>query len=92
MEKFYVIKSECVQNGIAFKPTIKYIKDEDKAKQVFDDLVKELSEVNNDMVEDKNNYEINKVGTKAYRKFYCYYKHNPKVSNFSIEMSSEIME
>lgn len=92
MEKFYVIKSEYVQNGIVFNPTIRYIKDKDNAKQVFDDLVKELSEANNDMVEDKNNYKIAKVGTKAYRRFYCYYKHNPKLSNFSIEMSSEIME
>ena len=92
MEKFYVIKSEYVQNGIAFKPTIKYIKDKDKANQVFDDLVKELSEDNIDMVENKHIYEIIKAGNKTYRKFYCYYKHNPNISNFSIEMSSEIME
>ena len=92
MEKFYVITSKYVQHGMTFNEKKRNIKDLDKAMQVFEETVKAMSEDNEDMVKDKVNYKIEKGGKKGNKFFYCYYKYQPNVSNFSVEMDTENLE
>lgn len=92
MDKLYIITSEYVQHGMTFNRKRRYFKDLDKAMQVFDETVNAMKEDNTDMVKDKENYKIEKGGQKGGKFFYCYYKYQPQVSNFSVEMDTENLE
>ena len=92
MEKFYVITREYVCNGITFNHSHRNIKDLDKANRVFDEELAKLKEENSDILADNENYVTQKSNRKGNRYFECYYKYQPQVSNFSIEMHTEKME
>lgn len=92
MDKLYIITSEYIQHGMTFNRKRRYFKDIDKAMQVFDETVNAMKEDNTEMVKDKENYTIEKGGKKGHKYYYCYYKYQPNVSNFSVSMSQENVE
>ncbi len=47
---------------------------------------------NADMLSNKDSYSINKGGQRANKFFTCYYKYQPQVSNFLVEISAEELE
>ena len=92
MEKFYIVKRELSCNGCIFNQEHRNFKDPEKVLQFFEESVKIFTENNKDMVDDKYNYRVEKGGRKYSKYCYCYYKFNPKISYFSIEMSQENLE
>lgn len=91
-EKVYIIHSEYVQNGMTFNSKTRYVKDKEKAIQIYEETLKQMKEDNADMISDKENYETNKGGQRANKFFACYYKYQPQVSNFLVEISAEELE
>lgn len=91
-DKIYLIHSEYVQHGMTFNSRTRYVKDKEKAIQIYEETLKQMKEDNADMISDKDNYETNKGGQRANKFFTCYYKYQPQVSNFLVEISAEILE
>ena len=91
-DKVYLIHSEYVQHGMTFNSRTRYVKDKEKAIQIYEETLKQMKEDNADMISDKENYETNRGGQRANKFFTCYYKYQPQVSNFLVEISAEILE
>ena len=91
-DKVYLIHSEYVQHGITFNSRTRYVKDKDKAIQIYEETLKAMKEDNKDMLSDKENYETNHGGQRANKFFTCYYKYQLEVSNFLVEISAEELE
>lgn len=91
-EKIYIVRSCYVAHGMMFNDNKRYIKDADKANSIYEETLKNMIADNSDMVEDKRNYKIAKANRKNYRKYECYYKYKPNVSNFSVELYTENIE
>lgn len=92
-EKVYIVSSEYVANGLVFNHKVRYIKDKEKAYQIYEETLKAMKDNNEDMLNDKYNYAINKIiGLRNYKSFTCYYKYQPEVSNFSVELRVENLE
>ena len=47
---------------------------------------------NQDKLDDGDNYEIHKSNKRGSKYFYCFYKYQPMVSNFSLEMKTAELE
>lgn len=92
IDKVYIIHSENVQHGITFNSKTRYVKDKENAIRIYEETLKQMKEDNRDMVSDKENYKISKGGQMANKYFTCYYKYQPQVSNFLVEISAEILE
>ena len=90
--KVYLIHSEYVQNGMTFNSRTRYVLDKEKAIQVYNETLQQMKADNADMITDKENYEINRGGQRANKFFTCYYKYQPQVSNFLVEISAEELE
>ena len=90
--KMYVITSKHVANGITFNETKRYCSTIEKAKKVYNVELGIMISSNLDMVNDKENYKIEKGGNKYSRYYYCYYKYQYEASNFSVELSSVDVE
>ena len=91
-DKVYLIHSEYVQHGITFNSRTRYVHDKDKAISIYEETLKQMKEDNQDMLSDKENYETNHGGQRANKFFTCYYKYQPQVSNFLVEISAEELE
>jgi len=91
-EKVYIIHSEYVQHGMTFNSRTRYVKDKEHAIQIYNETLNQMKEENSDMISDKENYKINKGGQRANKFFTCYYKYQPQVSNFLVEISAEELE
>lgn len=91
-DKVYIIHSEYVQHGMTFNSRTRYVKDKDYAIQIYEETLKQMKEDNQDMLSNKESYSINKGGQRANKYFCCYYKYQPEVSNFSVEISAEVLE
>ena len=91
-DKVYIIHSEYVQHGMTFNSRTRYVKDKEHAIQIYNETLKEMKEGNSDMISDKENYSITRGGQRANRFFTCFYKYQPQVSNFLVEISAEILE
>lgn len=91
-DKVYIIHSEYVQHGITFNSKTRYVHDKDKAIQIYEETLKQMKEDNQDMLSNKDSYSINKGGQRANKFFTCYYKYQPQVSNFLVEISAEELE
>ena len=92
MDKFYIIRSEYVQNGIKFNEKFRYVKEYDKAVKVYEKTLADMKYDNSDMLEDKSNYKVSNYNGKKNKHFCCYYKHKPAVSNFVVEFWDENLE
>ena len=91
-EKVYIVSSEYVAHGLVFNHKVRYIKDKEKAYQIYEETLKAMKDDNEDMLNDKYNYAINKIGLRNYKSFICYYKYQAEVSNFSVEVRVENLE
>ena len=47
---------------------------------------------NQDKLDDGDNYEIHKSDRRGSKYFYCFYKYQPLVSNFSLEIKTAELE
>lgn len=90
--KIYIIHSEYVQNGITFNSRNRYVLDRDKAFKIYQEVLKQMKDDNNDMLSDKDDYVVNHYGQKNYKCFSCYYKYQPGLSNFSVDILAEELE
>ena len=91
-KKVYIIHSECVQHGITFNSKTRYVEDKDNAIKIYEETLRQMKADNEGMLSDKDNYKINKGGQRANKFFTCYYKYQPQVSNFLVEISAEVLE
>lgn len=91
-KKVYIIHSEYVQHGITFNSSTRYVEMLEDANELYERLLKEMKESNEDMISDKDNYKVNQMNRRGNRFYYCFYKYQPAVSNFSIELTSAELE
>ena len=89
--KLYIIHSEYVQQGITFNRKDRYVDDPEKANQIYDETLQAMKEDNGDMFTSPN-YQIQSSNRRESKRFYCFYKYQPMVSNFSIEMKTAELE
>ena len=89
--KLYIIHSEYVQQGITFNRKVRYVDDPEKANQIYDETLQAMKEDNGDMFTSPN-YQIQSSNRRESKCFYCFYKYQPMVSNFSIEMKTAELE
>lgn len=90
--KLYIIHSEYVQHGMTFNSRDKYTDNPEKANQIYEETLQAMKEDNKDMFDDGGNYKINMSNRRESKYFYCFYKYQPMVSNFSIEMKTAELE
>ena len=90
--KVYIITSEYVQNGMTFNRKHRYTIDQEKADEIYEETLQAMKVDNANLLNDKENYAVQKSGRKGSQIFFCYYKYQPEVSNFLVEMSSETLE
>ena len=91
-KEFYIIHSEYVQHGLTFNSENRYAENQEKADEVFDEVLNSMRLDNKDMLEDKEYYKVTKSNRKGKKYFSCYYKYQPGISNFTVEMSTATME
>lgn len=91
-KKIYIIHSEYVQHGITFNSNTRYVEILEDANELYERLLKEMKVDNEDMISDKDNYKVNQMNRRGNRFYYCFYKYQPMVSNFSIELTSTELE
>lgn len=91
-EKVYIIHSEYIANGRIFNSRTRYVKDKEKAIQIYNETLRQMKEDNADMLADKENYSVNKGGQRANKYFCCSYKYQSGVSGFLVEISAEVLE
>ena len=89
--KLYIIHSEYVQNGITFNSRDKYTDDPEKADQIYEETLKAMKADNEEMFA-CDSYKTQKSSRKGSKFFYCFYKYQPMMSNFSVEMKSAELE
>ena len=90
--KLYIIHSEYIQHRLTFNCRDRYTDNPEKVDQIYEETLLAMKVDNQDKLDDGDNYEIhksNKVGSKY---FYCFYKYQPLVSNFSLEMKTAELE
>ena len=90
--KLYIIHSEYVQQGITFIRKDRYVDDPEKANQIYEETLQAMKVDNQDKLDDGDNYKIIKSSRRGNKFFYCFYKYQPMVSNFSIEMKTAELE
>lgn len=91
-KKLYIIHSEYVQHGITFNSNDRYVEMLEDANELYERLLKEMKEDNEDMISDKENYKVNQMNRRGNRFYYCFYKYQPMASNFSVEMKTVELE
>ena len=90
--KLYIIHSEYVQHGMTFNSRDRYTDNPEKADQIYEETLQAMKVDNQDKLDDGDNYGINKSSRRGNKHFYCFYKSQPMVSNFSVEMKSAELE
>ena len=91
-KKLYIIHSECVQQGLTFNCRDRYTDNPEKADQIYEETLQAMKVDNQDKIDDGDNYEIHKSDRRGSKYFYCFYKCQPLVSNFSLEMKTAELE
>lgn len=89
--KLYIIHSEYVQHGMTFNSKNRYADDSEKADQIYEETLQAMKADNDEMLTN-DSYKIQKSSRKGSKFFYCFYKYQPMVSNFSVEMESKELE
>ena len=89
--KLYIIHSEYVQHGITFNSNNRYADDPERADQIYEETLKAMKADNDDMLTN-DSYQTQKSNRKGSKFFYCFYKYQPQVSNFSVEMKTAELE
>lgn len=90
--KLYIIHSEYVQQGLTFNCRDRYTDNPEKADQIYEETLQTMKVDNQDKLDDEDNYEIHKSNKRGSKFFYCFYKYQPMVSNFSLEMKTAELE
>ena len=90
--KLYIIHSEYVQQGLTFNCRDRYTDNPEKADQIYEETLQAMKEDNQDKLDDGDNYEIHKSDRRGSKYFYCFYKCQPLVSNFSLEIKTAELE
>ena len=90
--KLYIIHSEYVQQGLTFNCRDRYTDNPEKADQIYEETLQAMKVDNQDKLDDGDNYEIHKSSRRGNKYFYCFYKCQPLVSNFSLEMKTAELE
>ena len=90
--KLYIIHSEYVQNGMTFNSSTRYTDNPEKANQIYEETLLAMKVGNQYILDDGDNYEIIKSSRRGNKFFYCFYKYQPMVSNFSLEMKTAELE
>ena len=89
--KLYIIHSEYVQQGLTFNCRDRYTDNPEKADQIYEETLQVMKEDNDDMFTSPN-YQIQSNNRRESKCFYCFYKYQPMLSNFSVEMKSIELE
>ena len=89
--KLYIIHSEYVQQGLTFNWRDRYTDNPEKADQIYEDVLQAMKEDNDDMFTSPR-YQILSSSRKGDKYFYCFYKYQPLVSNFCLEMKTAELE
>jgi hypothetical protein len=89
--KLYIIHSEYVQHGMTFNSRDKYTDDPEKADQIYEETLKAMKADNEEMFA-CGSYKTQKSSRKGSKFFYCFYKYQPQISNFSVEMQTAELE
>ena len=92
MTKLFIIESEYVQHGMVFNQKKRYAVDPVKADEIYEEVLQKMKEDNGEMISDKGNYKIHQSKRKEHKFFECYYKYQPGVSNFSVSISTGVLE
>ena len=90
--KLYIIHFEYVQNGMTFNSRDRYTDNPEKADHIYEETLQAMKVDNQDKLDDGDNYGINKSSRRGNKYFYCFYKSQPMVSNFSLEMKTAELE
>ena len=89
--KLYIIHSEYVQHGMTFNSKVKYTDDPERADEIYEETLRAMKLDNEEMFS-CDNYKIQRSTRKGSKFFYCFYKYQPMVSNFSVEMKTAELE
>lgn len=89
--KLYIIHYEYIQNGVTFNSTNRYTDNPEKADQIYEETLQAMKVDNDDMFTSPR-YQIQSSSRKGNKYFYCFYKYQPMLSNFSIEMKTAELE
>lgn len=92
MEKLYIIESKYYQHGVIFNERKRYTTSAENANKIYEETLEAFKNDCSDMLEDKENYSINKGNRKGRRYFQCYYKYQSEASGFCVEMWTEKLE
>lgn len=90
--KLYIIHSEYVQHGLTFNSRDRYTDNPEKANQIYEETLQAMKEDNQDKLNVGGSYEIKRNSSKESKYFYCFYKYQPMVSSFSVEMKTVGLE
>ena len=89
--KLYIIHSEYVQHGMTFNSNNRYVDDPERADQIYEETLRAMKADNEEMLS-CDSYKTQKSSRKGSKFFYCFYKYQPQVSNFSVEMQTAELE
>ena len=89
--KLYIIHSEYVQHGMTFNSKVKYTDDPERADQIYEETLRAMKLDKEEMFS-CDSYKIQRSTRKGSKFFYCFYKYQPMVSNFSVEMKTAELE
>ena len=70
----------------------RYTDNPEKADQIYEETLLAMKVDNQDKLDDGDNYKIIKSSRRGNKFFYCFYKYQPMVSNFSLEMKTAELE
>ena len=70
----------------------RYTDNPEKADQIYEETLQAMKVDNQDNLDDGDYYEIHKSNKRGSKYFYCFYKYQPMVSNFSLEMKTAELE
>lgn len=91
-KRLFIIHSEYVAHGRTFNSENRYTDDFQKANKIYEEVLEKMKTDNQELLEDKSNYEINQANRKFDKFFFCYYKYQSGTSNFYVSMETKELE
>ena len=76
---------------MTFNSKVKYTDDPERADQIYEETLRAMKLDNEEMFS-CDSYKIQRSTRKGSKFFYCFYKYQPMVSNFSVEMKTAELE
>lgn len=76
---------------MTFNSKVRYTDDPECADQIYEETLQAMKLDNEEMFS-CDSYKIQRSTRKGSKFFYCFYKYQPMVSNFSVEMKTAELE